>query len=153
RPVRDRAARIAVSKDDAVLTLELGHRRFVAEIIAFPMRHGDAQDLPLLIAVGERRVGALDADVDMLADELQVAVAQQRARQQAGFAQNLEAVADSQNDTAVMGEILDGLHYRRESRDRARPQVVSVREPAWQNDRVITIYLLFFMPNEINRLA
>src|SRR5262249_32676840 len=106
------------------LTLKLGHRRFVAEIIALSVGHGDAQDLPVLIAVGERRVGALDADVDVLTDELQIAITQQRARQQAGLAQDLEAVANAQNNAAVAGEILDSPHYRRESRDRPRTQVI-----------------------------
>src|SRR5262245_19383178 len=106
-----------------------------------------------MVAAGELRVGALDADVDVLADELQTAVAQQRARQQTGFAQNLEAVADAQNNTAVTRETLDGFHDGRKARDRACPQVIPIRESAGQNNRVITIYLIFLVPDEVNGLA
>src|SRR5262249_26165757 len=109
--------------------------------------------LPLLISAGERRVGPLDADVDVLTDVFQASVAHQRAGQQAGLSQNLEAVANAQNNAAITGKIIDGLHYRRESRDPACPQVIPVRESPGKNYRVITIYLLFFMPNEINGLA
>src|SRR5262245_51953325 len=117
------------------------------------MRDRNAQYLAFLIAAGERRVGALDADVDVFTDELQIAITQQSARQKSGFAQNLESVTDAQNDTALAGKIPDGLHDRREARDRARPQVISVREAAGQNDRIVAVYLLFFMPDEVHGLA
>ena len=58
----------------------------------------------------------------------------QHTREQAGLAQDLEAVADPEDETAVGGEVGDGAHRRREARDRARAQVVAVRKASGQDD-------------------
>ena len=49
----------------------------------------------------ERRVGLLDADADVLAVKLEVAVPQHRAGQQARLEQDLEAVADAEHGPAA----------------------------------------------------
>ena len=87
-------------------------------------------------SAGERRVGLLDAHVDVLAEELEAAVAQHRAGQQARLEQNLEAVADAEHRAAAVGEGLHRCHDRREARDGAGAQVVAVREAARQDDDV-----------------
>ena len=56
---------------------------------------------PARHAQRERRVGLLDAQVHVLAAELQAAVAQQRAGQQPGLEQDLEAVADAEHRPAA----------------------------------------------------
>ncbi len=85
---------------------------------------------PRLARAREGRVGGLDHDLDLAADEAQRVVRQQRAGQQAGLAQHLEAVADAEHRPAVAGELDHRLHHRREARDRADAQVVAVREAA-----------------------
>ena len=72
----------------------------------------------------------LDEDVDLAAHEAQRGVGQQRAGQQAGLAQHLEAVADAEHRTALGGEPRDRVHHRREAGDRAGAQVVAVGEAA-----------------------
>ena len=77
------------------------HLRF-GEVVAFAVRDRDAQHLPGRAERGERRVGLLDAQVHVLAAELQPGVPQHRARQQAGLEQDLEAVADAEHRAALL---------------------------------------------------
>ena len=78
----------------------------------------------------------LDAQVHRLADELEPAVAQQRAGQQVRLGQDLEPVADAEDRAARLGEAHDLGHDRAEARDGAAADVVAVGEAARQHDRV-----------------
>jgi hypothetical protein len=49
----------------------------------------------------------LDPDVHAFALKAQRSVAHERPRQQAGFAQHLEAVAHAEHETAIVGEAAD----------------------------------------------
>ena len=98
------------------------------------MLHRDRQLLARLAPRGERRVGALDAQADVAADELEVAVAPQHARQQARLAEDLEAVADPEHRAAVGRERAHRVQHRGEARDRAAAKVVAVREAAGKHD-------------------
>ena len=104
-------------------------------------------------AAGERRVGLLDAQVHVLAEELQLAVAEHRAGQQAGFEQDLKAVADAEHRAAAVGERLHGAHDRREAGDRAGAQIVAVRESAGQDDDVGALQVGVLVPDELGVLA
>jgi hypothetical protein len=70
---------------------------------------------------GESAVAVFEAD--LLADEAKAAVADERAGEQAGFHQNLKAVADAEDRSAVRREFFDNGHDRRE----ASPQGWSCR--------------------------
>jgi hypothetical protein len=74
--------------------------------------------------------------VNGLAHESQPAVAGQRARQQTGFDENLEAVADAGDEAALLRKAADGFEHRRKPRDRARPEVVAVGEAAGEQDHL-----------------
>ena len=95
----------------------------------------DRQLLPGLAARGEERVRPLDAQPDVAADELEIAVPAQHARQQPRLAEDLEAVADPEHGAAGGRELAHGVEHRREAGDRAAAQVVAVREAARQHDR------------------
>ena len=101
---------------------------------------------------GEGRVGGLDAQVDVAADEFQAAIAEQRAGEQAGFDQDLEAVADAEHEAAIGGELLDGLHDGREFGDGAAAQVVAVGEAAGQDDGVDIAESGGVVPDELRLL-
>ena len=73
------------------------------------------------------------AERNFAADELEAAIAHQRARQQAGFHQNLEPVADAQHQPACGRELLHRAHHRRELGDGAAAQVIAIGEAAGQN--------------------
>ena len=84
--VSGRAAGVTVTEEDAALGFELRHRRLVAEVISFPVRDWNAQNLALPVPIGEWSIQSLDADVNVLADVFQASIAQQRAWQKPGFA-------------------------------------------------------------------
>ena len=76
-----------------------------------------------------------------------IAIADQRAGQQPGFAEDLEPVADAQDQAAVVGELLDGLHHRAEPRDRAAAQIIAVAESAGHDDGVGVAERSFLVPD------
>ena len=65
------------------------------------MGDGDAQDLPLPGPAGEAGPRVLDPDRDVPAEELEVLVAEHGPGQQAELEQDLEAVADAQDEPAL----------------------------------------------------
>ena len=108
----DFSFRVAIAENDSPVAAQLGQRRIVADIIAVHMSDGNAKDVALARCVGEGRFGILDANMHRLANVFQSRVAHQGARQQASLAKNLKAVADSQHQSAAIGEFLDRFHHR-----------------------------------------
>ncbi len=82
-------------KDNAVFAREFAERFVVANIVAFGVGDGQTQDRAALQRIRESSVVCLNADVRMLADEMQITIAKQRAGQKSRFAENLKAVADA----------------------------------------------------------
>ena len=117
-----RSVRSRVAENDLAIFLEVRERRFVAGVVAVVVRDGNFQDLALLRGVGKRRVGLLDANVNVTADVAQAAVAHHRARQQARFQQNLKSIADAEDHAAAVGKFFDRLHHRGKARNRAGAQ-------------------------------
>src|SRR5713226_1003515 len=146
------AIRRRVTKDDLTIFLEGRERGFVAIVVAVAMRDGNLEDLALLRGVGERRVRLFHADVDMSADETQAAVAHHSARKQAGFEQNLKAIADPKNHAAVPGKLPDRFHHRRKACDGSGAQIIAVREAARQNDGVAIREVLRLVPDKFDGL-
>src|SRR5215510_2146285 len=70
RRVGDPAALVAVAEDNAPRRFELANDVGVGGGVALAMRHRHLEALSLRRARGERRVGLLDADEDLLAVEL-----------------------------------------------------------------------------------
>src|SRR5687768_1959667 len=73
---------------------------------------------------------------DVLAAELERAIADQGAGEQARFAKNLETVADAEDSSALRGKVLDCLHDGTEPSDRAGAQVIPIAEAAGNDDGV-----------------
>ena len=97
---------------------------------------------------GEGRVGGDDVELHLAEDEAQRRVGQQRARQEPGLAQDLEAVADAQHQPAGGGELGDLLHHRGKARDRAHAQVVAVGEAAGDDDGVDALQVAVAVPED-----
>ena len=108
---------------------------------------------PALGGAGEGRVGIFHANVHMAADKAQAGVAHHRAGEQAGFEQNLKAVADAEDQSAAFGEFFHGLHHRREAGDRAGAQIVAVGKAAGQDDGVAVRQIFGLVPDEFNWLV
>src|SRR4051812_36696514 len=137
-----------VAQDD-LLAEGVEVRRVVA---AGGVLDGDRERLPGARLARERRVGVDDLELGLAADEAQLAIGQQRARQQARLAQDLEAVADAEDQATVAGELDDRLHDRREARDGPDAQVVAVGEPAGDDDGVDALQVAVAVPEQ-DRLA
>jgi hypothetical protein len=103
---RDLAGGRGVAEGDAVFGFERAQGLGVAEVVAFHVADGDLQHFAGGEQVGEGAVGGFDAEVDLLADVLEAGVAHERAGQQAGFGEDLEAVADAEDEAAGGGEAL-----------------------------------------------
>src|ERR1700752_1609257 len=84
---------------------------------------------------------------------MQIAIANQRARQQSGFTKNLKTVADSEYEASAFGKLLHRIHHRRKPRERSGSQVVTVRKPTRNDHRVVRAQVGLPMPDKINRLA
>src|SRR5438552_4168347 len=130
------AKRVGVPEHDTAGRFELGDHFRRREIVAFAMRDRHAQHLTDATVEGERRIDALDAKADEFAMKLEIAVTEHRARKQAAFQQNLKTVTDAKDWTAGARKRRDAAHDGRESRDRARSEVVAMREPARQDHHV-----------------
>ncbi len=91
---------------------------------------------------------ALGHELDLAADEAQALVREQRAGQEPGLAEHLEAVADAEHRHPGVGELGHRAHRRREAGDRARSQVVAVGEAAGHDDRVEVGEVGLLVPDE-----
>src|SRR4029077_542502 len=112
------------------------------------MRDWDTQNLSGLRGGSEWRGRGFHPNVHVTADETQSFIAHQGAGEKAGFAENLEAIANAQHEATGTSEACDGVHHRRETRDRAGAQIIAVRETAGQNDGVKTCEVLRLVPDE-----
>ncbi len=126
-----------VAEGDAVFGFEFIEGAVVGKVLAFAVRDGKVESLAFGAAFEVNgRVGGFGAEGDVFADELEVLIAEQRAGQQAGFDQNLEAVADAEDEPAIGREFFDGLHDGGEARDGAAAKVVAVGEAAGEDNGV-----------------
>src|SRR5581483_7643667 len=102
--------------------------------------------------IGERSVCVLNPHMNGLADIFQADVSHQRAGQQAGFAQDLKAIADAEYESASIGEFLDRLHNRGELSDRTGAQVIAVGETAGHQNGVAVLQIVRLVPEKGYRL-
>ena len=80
-------------------------------------------------------------------------IAHHRAGQQPGFAENLETVADAENQAAGTRESIHRFHYRRKARNGAGAQIIAVGEPAGQDDDVAAGEIFGLVPDEFDGLV
>ena len=132
----DHAVGRAIAEQHPPLAFQPRDGLAVGDVIALAMRDRHADHLPGIVAAGERRVGALDPQINVAADEAQLRVAHQHARQQPGLAQNLKAVADAEHQPAAGGMRPHRVHDRRARRDRAAAQIVAVGEAAGDHHQI-----------------
>ncbi len=114
---------------------------------------GMRKDLAAGEAVGEGGVGGFGAEVEVAADVALAGVAHERAGEQAGLAEDLEAVADAHDEAAGRGEAGDGLHDGGEAGDGAGAQVVAVGEAAGDEDGVAAFEGVRLVPEVGDGLA
>ena len=128
---RDLARGSGVAEGDAILALSVAQhcrRRRSSCLPCGRWASGAPRPWSARVVKGESVVSV--AQMDLLADVLEAGVAHQRAGQQAGLAEDLEAVADAHHEAAGVGKPAYRLHDWREARDGAGAQVVAVGEAA-----------------------
>lgn len=117
------------------------------------MSDGNFQNLPGVSSGRERRVCGFNAQVDLTAKEAQLAVAKHCARKEAGFKQDLKAVADAYNEATLICKALDGAHDGRESSDCPCAQIISKSESARNNDCIAISQIAGIVPQEFDGLV
>ena len=90
---------------------------------------------------------------NVFAMELQIAVADERAGQQAGLGQHLETVANPQHQPAVVGKLFHRLHHGAEPRDGAATQIIAVAEAARHDDGIGVAEGIFLVPDVARGMA
>src|SRR3990172_2398406 len=93
--------RRAVTQDDAVLGVEAGEGLGVGVVVSLAVGDGHPEHVANLAGGGEGRARRLDAQVDALAAELGRDVAGEDTGQEAGLAEDLEAVAAADDELAA----------------------------------------------------
>src|SRR5947209_4704451 len=92
---------VRIAPEDLVVRPELRQCPLVREIAAFAVCDRETQKFVAGNLAGERRISGDRFEENVFATELERAVANERARQQAGFAEDLETVADAQHRPAI----------------------------------------------------
>jgi hypothetical protein len=86
--------------------------------------------------------------MDLLADVFEASVAHERAGKKTGFGEDLEAVADAEDETAGVGEVATDCMTGREAGDGAGAEVVAVGEAAGNEDCVDVLEVFGVVPEE-----
>ena len=115
----DYAIRRTIAVEHPPVAFEALERFFISLVIAFAMCDRHADDLTRIVTARERRIGALDPQMNILANEFQPRIAHEHAGQESSFAKDLKAVADAEHEAAFGGEIAHRIHHRRARCDRA----------------------------------
>ena len=120
---------IGIGKGHTTVAFQTRDRLSIGLEVAIVVRDRQRDLLTDFIACGEGALGS-HGQADGAADVFQTRVAHQRARQQAAFGQDLEAVADTQNIAAAGRMGTNGIHHRSAGRNRAAAQVIAMAETA-----------------------
>src|SRR3989440_7335802 len=91
--------------------------------------------------------------MDPLASKLAGRISEERAGKQARFLQDLKPIADTQHQPAPIRKVGNRLHHRREPRNRAAAQVVTVGKPARQDDQFQIVESTLAVVDVAHRLA
>src|SRR5439155_1771384 len=138
---------LGIAKDDLVPRQKLLVEVPVGEPAALTVLDRNDELLAGRATRRERRVRAFDDETHVAADERERLVRAEDAREQARFAEDLEAVADTEHEAAGRRKFGNRGHRRGEARDRAATEIVAVRETAGQDDRIQIGQLAFGMPD------
>ena len=125
----------------------------VGKVIAVVMGDRAAQDLALCIAAGKHRFGIHHFQQHFLADEVETGIAHQRAGQQAGFGENLKAVADAKNAVSGSSLAAQGIHDGRSCCNGTGAQIVAIGKAAGNYIEIGFGQGGFGVPDDGRRLA
>jgi hypothetical protein len=136
--IADFAGSAAITIKHPSFAFETADRLFVGGVVALAMRHRNADHLPGIVAARERRIGSLDAQMHVAADELELRVTHQHAGQQARLAEDLKTVADAEYEAAIGSVGANRIHDRRTRGNRPATQIIAVGETTRHHDQIRT---------------
>src|SRR3972149_6089528 len=94
-PMGQSPSRCRISEYDLAVSFQSVQRLIVGKEVSVSMCNGNTQDIPRDTVSREPRVGVLDPEIHILADEPERIVAQQCSGEQSRLRENLESVADA----------------------------------------------------------
>ena len=108
----------------------------------------DRQGELVVACAGRQPGGAITDDRQWggLADEMEMTIACEGAREQTEFRQHLKSVADAKHTTARSRETFQGVEHGCKAGDGAATQVVAVAESPRQHDGFQPAEITIFMP-------
>ena len=92
-------ARIAVAEQHATFTFEMVENGIFSKIAALTVGDGKTQDSSVPGGIRERTVMSLDTDMNVFANEVKPSIANERAWQKPRLAQDLEAIANADDQS------------------------------------------------------
>lgn len=125
----------------------------VCKIAALTVRNRKPENGSRPRGISKGTVMTFDADVNVLTNEMQAAIAHKRAGKQSRFAENLKAVANANDQSSLSGKDFHRAHDGREACNGSAAQVVPVRESAWDDDRVKALQRGVLVPDVFGRCA
>src|SRR5207245_7478073 len=99
-----------------------------SEKVSVAVSDRDAKQLTLRHEIGVRCISRLRTQIKKLTQILQSNIAKQRAGQQSSLRKDLEPITNAKDEATLSGKIGYGLHDRREFRQGARAQVITIRK-------------------------
>src|SRR5882724_10550240 len=103
---------VAIAENDSLVLLESFQCGIIANVITFRVSDRQTEDRAWFQFVCKRRIGVFNSYQHVFTDEMQVAVSDQRAGQQARFEEDLKTVADAEDKTPGVRESLYRIHHR-----------------------------------------
>ena len=147
--VPDPALSVAIAERDPAFRLDSADGVVIGDEVSLAVGNGEFDHLSRRVTTREWSLRVLDPDMLHFADEAQLRVAHQNAGQKTGLAQDLEAIADAQHQSAARRVIADRPHDRRPGGDRAAAQIIAVGESARQDDQIqARRQFVFGMPDD-----
>jgi hypothetical protein len=138
----------AIAENDLVAPLHFRERSRIDIIVSIGVSDRKTDDLSFLIEPSIGKTWVLHSEENLFADELQASVSHQSTGEKARLDQDLEPVADSENQSSRGREPLHGLHDGRKTGQSAGPQIVSIRKSTGDDDHIDPGELLLFVPDE-----
>jgi len=137
-----------VAEGDSVFGFKLMQVLGGAVVVAFHVTDGQLKHFALGEPGGKGAIRGFSAEIDLLADVFETGVAHERTGEQAGLSEDLEAVADAQDQAASGCKALDRLHDGREAGDGAGAQVIAIGKAAGNQDCINALKILGVVPEE-----
>jgi hypothetical protein len=143
---------VEVAGNNAPLGFKLIEGLLVGDVTTFTVLERDHNLLTHFELRCPRRGRTFNSQFLIAANEMQVIVSHECARQQVGFAQHLKTVANAEDWHSAFRSINKRRHDWSESRNCTTPQVVAIGETTGEHDRINAMEIGISVP-ECYRLA